>query len=135
VRLLSRIVRQGLDAATCKLFLVGGVPIPASLRTMYVVQQINQAEQAYVPQRYGGTITLFHGKDLSETDPNLGWNGLADRLDNFEIGDGGLRSRRDIMNEPLVGLLAKQLESCLEAGRSGLKQDQSVTRPVAEPAL
>ena len=131
---MSRIVRQGLHTATCRLFLAAGMPIPANLRTMYVVHQINQAEQAYVPQPYAGTITLFRGKDLSETDPSLGWNGLACRLENFEIGDGGLRSRRDIMNEPLVGLLAKQLETCLERGGASAKQDQSVTRPVAEPA-
>jgi amino acid adenylation domain-containing protein len=139
-RLLNRMVRQGLHWATCKLFLRAGVPIPATLRTMYVVRMINQAEQNYIPQPYAGTITLFRGKGLYENDLNMGWDGLADHLQIFELGDGGLRSRRDIMNEPLVSQLAKQLSGCLSGTKKAVEQPDSethslpVTLPVSEPA-
>jgi hypothetical protein len=50
----------------------------------------------------------------------MGWEGLAANLEVSEIGDGGLRSRRDIMNEPLVGTLAKQLDASIaKANTSG----------------
>jgi amino acid adenylation domain-containing protein len=139
LRLLNRMVRQGLHWTTCKLFLLAGVPIPATLRTMYVVRMINRAEQNYVPQPYAGTITLFRGKGLYENDLNMGWDGLANDLQILELGDGGLRSRRDIMNEPLVSQLAKQLSECLN-GTEEVEQPNSqlhsmtVTLPVSEPA-
>jgi len=115
-RLLSlvRSLRSWLHITTCRAFLNCGLRVPQALRTMYVVRMINQAEEQYTPSRYAGTVSLFRGKGLYEDDPDMGWQGLAARLENFQIGDGGLRSRRDIMNEPLVGLLAKQLRTCFE---------------------
>ena len=64
----------------------------------------------------------------------MGWDGLAEHLENHEIGDGGLRSRRDIMNEPLVGLLARQLKACMANAGSVGKQDSVVGRAAALPA-
>jgi amino acid adenylation domain-containing protein len=113
VRSLSRVLRSWLHMTTCRAFLGLGLKVPQSLRTMYVVRMINQAEQNYSPRQYPGTLTLFRGRGLYENDPLMGWDGLAATLETYEIGDGGLRSRRDIMNEPLVGLLAKQLSDCL----------------------
>jgi thioesterase domain-containing protein len=113
LRSLSRVLRSGLHMTTCRAFLRLGLKVPQSLRTMYVVRMINQAEQNYAPRQYPGTLTLFRGRGLYENDPLMGWDGLAATLETYEIGDGGLRSRRDIMNEPLVGLLAKQLGDCL----------------------
>ena len=110
----GRRFRSWLHITTCRLFLSLGLRVPQSLRTMYVVRMINEAEKQYAPQFYPGTLSLFRGKGLYEEDSDMGWSGLAKRLENFEIGDGGLRSRRDIMNEPLVGALAKQLAICLE---------------------
>jgi thioesterase domain-containing protein len=112
-RSLVRTLRSRLHMGTCELFLAVGLPIPQSLRTMYVVRMINATESKYAPKPYSGAITLFRGRGLYEDDPNMGWEGLAATLENYEIGSGGLRSRRDIMNEPLVGLLAAQLEACM----------------------
>lgn len=112
-RALVRSLRSRLHMGTCELFLALGLPIPQSLRTMYVVRMINATESTYAPKPYAGTITLFRGRGLYEDDPNMGWEGLAEALENYEIGSGGLRSRRDIMNEPLVGLLAAQLDACM----------------------
>jgi thioesterase domain-containing protein len=139
LRLLNRMVRQTLHQTTCKLFIAAGVPIPATLRTMYVVRMINQAEQRYIPQPYPEIITLFRGKGLYENDLNMGWDQLA-KLQIFELGDGSLRSRRDIMNEPLVSLLAKQLCECLSHTSDEVELSKSetakvpVTLPVSEPA-
>jgi hypothetical protein len=110
--------------ATCQLFLAMGIPIPQNLRTMYVVRMINATEMQYAPKPYAGTIALFRGRGLYEDDPNMGWDGLAETLENYEVGDGGLRSRRDIMNEPLVGLLAQQLSRCIVNGDLS-KQEQT----------
>jgi amino acid adenylation domain-containing protein len=112
-RALVRTLRSRLHMGTCELFLALGLPILQSLRTMYVVRMINATESNYAPNPYAGTITLFRGRGLYEDDPNMGWEGLAATLENYEIGSGGLRSRRDIMNEPLVGLLAAQLDACM----------------------
>jgi hypothetical protein len=103
--------------ATCQLFLAMGLAIPQNLRTMYVVRMISATESQYVPKPYAGTIALFRGRGLYEDDPNMGWDGLAETLENYEVGDGGLRSRRDIMNEPIVGLLAQQLSQCIANGK------------------
>lgn len=111
----SRSVRSRLHMAACRLFLTMGLPIPQTLRTMYVVRMINATESRYAPKPYAGVVTLFRGKGLYEDDRSMGWEGLAESIESHEIGDGGLRTRRDIMNEPLVGLLAQRLDACIAA--------------------
>jgi hypothetical protein len=44
----------------------------------------------------------------------MGWTGLAQALEQHEIAGGQHRSRRDILDEPKVQLLAHQLATCLE---------------------
>jgi thioesterase domain-containing protein len=111
---LIRTIRSRIHMTACKLFVRLGLKIPQTLRTMYVVRMIQQAEQDYLPQPYPGSLILFRGRGLYENDPNMGWDGLAPNLENHEIGDNGLRTRRDIMNEPLVGSLANELRACLD---------------------
>lgn len=120
--------------ATCRSFLAVGFPIPQALRTMYVVRMINATESRYAPKRYDGVLTLFRGKGLYEDDRNMGWDGLAEAIEHHEIGDGGLRSRRDIMNEPLVGLLAQELQACMLAANTSRIQEQLAASRVAVPA-
>ena len=130
-RALVRSLRSRLHMGTCELFLAVGLPIPQSLRTMYVVRMINATEARYAPKPYAGTITLFRGRGLYEDDPNMGWDGLAATLENYEIGSGGLRSRRDIMNEPLVGMLAAQLDACMANATSDNQKIKSGDSRVA----
>ena len=122
---LTRPVSSKVRMNTVRFFLSLGLPIPQALRTMYVMRMLGQAEENYAPGHYDGTLILFRGQGLYENDPNMGWDGLAENFENYEIGDGGLRSRRDLMNEPLVGLLAKQLSACLGRARDG---DASASR-------
>jgi hypothetical protein len=85
---------------------------------MYVVRMISQAEQTYVPKKYQGTLTLFRGRGLYEADPNMGWDGLAEHLENHEIGEYATESRRDIMNEPLVETLARKLSEVIQRSQA-----------------
>ena len=126
----SGLVRARMHLAICHLFPAAGLKIPQTMRTMYIVRMLQAAETRYAPKKYAGRIVLFRGGGLEEhTDgSNMGWDGLADVLENHEIGDGGLRSRRDIMNEPLVGLLATELRACLEKARDSEPVEWHTTR-------
>ena len=86
-----------------------GHRLPPSMRTMYVMETLGDAERVYKPRPYAGKLILFHGQEALEFGPNLGWDGLAESFEHCLIGDGNLDSRRDIMNEPLVGTLAAHL--------------------------
>ena len=90
-----------------------GRPIPPEFRTEYVAESLGKAEKMYRPKRYAGKLTLFHGGEAKEFGPNLGWDGLAEKFEHYVIGDGNLGSRRDILNEPLVGITAGTLAGCL----------------------
>ena len=105
--------------------------IPPGMRTMYVAQTLGRAEQDYKPQPYPGPIVLLYGRGSEEEEfgPNLGWDGLAYRFEHRLIGNEILDNRRDIMNDPLVGITAKELAPYLNAqhGASLPHQSKNVT--------
>ena len=107
-------VKVRSESLICRCFLAAGKPVPGKLRRMYVHRMTGAAEREYMPSFYPGPITLVRGKGLYDDDPEMGWSGLADYLEVHEIAGGEHRSRRDILNEPIVGLLAQQLAICLE---------------------
>jgi len=111
---LRRRTRLKVNALICRAFLSVGAAVPQAVRTMYVVRMITRAEQSYRPQTYPGSLVLFRGRGLYENDPHMGWDGLAESLENHEIGKDETQSRRDIMNEPLVQLLADKLTEVIE---------------------
>ena len=84
---------------------------------MYVTQMLTWAEEKFAPKPYAGSLVLFYGEGTLDFGPNLGWDGLAEHFDHCVIGDGVLDSRRDIMNEPLVGATAKKLAPYLNGKR------------------
>jgi pimeloyl-ACP methyl ester carboxylesterase len=92
-----------------------GLHIPPGMRTMYVMEMLGSAEQYYCPKPYGGALVLFFGPGTLDFGPNLGWDGLAERFEHCVIGKGVLDSRRDIMNEPLVGITAAKLAPYLDS--------------------
>ena len=92
-----------------------GLHIPPGMRTMYVVRMLGRAEQNYRPKPYPGSIVLFFGPGTLDFGPNLGWDGLAEQFEYCVIGAGVLDSRRDIMNDPLVGITATKLAPYLKA--------------------
>src|SRR5260370_36391668 len=88
-----------------------------SARTLDVEEAFLLALRNYVPQPYGGDSTLFRAKDelCSHADPTLGWGELIKgRLEILEIsGD-----HDTILHEPHIGMLARVLNSCLDAVQS-----------------
>ncbi|MDB6100267.1 MAG: hypothetical protein JWO52_266 [Gammaproteobacteria bacterium] len=119
IRTLYRHLQTWLHVATCNTLLGLGVKIPQAMRTTFVTRMIYRAQLAYVPKPYPGKLTMFRGRGLYANDPNMGWDGLAESLENCEIGDTPQGHRRVMFNEPVVGLLARLLTSHLEAARSG----------------
>ncbi|HEY6390560.1 MAG TPA: amino acid adenylation domain-containing protein [Bryobacteraceae bacterium] len=85
-----------------------------SARTLDVEEAFLLALRNYVPETYGGDASLFRAKDelCSYSDPTLGWGSVVKgRLEILEIsGD-----HDTILHEPHIGMLARVLNSCLDA--------------------
>ena len=77
-------------------------------------EMLGSAEQHYCPKPYRGSVVLFFGQGTLDFGPNLGWDGLAERFEHCIIGDEVLDSRRDILNQPLVGITASKLAPFLD---------------------
>ena len=97
----------------CHLFLSVGRRVPLKLRMFYVEQMLSRAEWQYVPRFYPGNLHIFRSRGVYDADPCLGWNGLSECVIQHVIGDAETSSRREIMMEPLVAPLAKELNFIL----------------------
>jgi hypothetical protein len=64
-------------------------------------------------------LICFHGSNLTEFGPDLGWGAFATRLEHHVIGDGDFSCRRDLFYEPLVEQTAGELDACLDAAIGG----------------
>jgi thioesterase domain-containing protein len=88
------------------------------------------ALRRYNPQPYDGAAILFRAKNelVRYPDPNLGWGALI---------KGGLEIREisgdhdTILYEPHIGMLARVLDSCLEAAHGGQPQTVTTSRQTA----
>jgi len=110
-RKLRRKLRPRLYFAACRAFVQLGLKVPQAMRNEYVALALLQAERAYKPAPYPASVTLFQGRGLYESDPDMGWTGLAAMIESVEISDGRDQNlRRDIMDPPLVTLLAEKLK-------------------------
>ncbi len=112
---------------TYQAFFKLGLRIPPGMRTMYVTETLGHAELMYRPKPYGGAMALFFGLGTLDFGPNLGWDGLAEEFHHHVVGDGGLDSRRDIMNEPLVVITAKKLAAYLNRTDGALLREASLS--------
>ena len=110
--------KPAVRRSTYRVLLGLGLRIPPSMRTMHVVQNLFRSEQNYKPKPYQGSMVLFYGPGSVEFGSNLGWDGLANQFEHCVIGDEVVAYRRDIMNDPLVGITAKELAPYL-AGQRG----------------
>ena len=97
----------------CRLLLSLGRRVPLKLRAFYVEQMLSRAEWQYVPRFYPGDLHIFRSRGVYDSDPCLGWNGLCECVIQHVIGDTETSSRREIMTEPLVATLAKELNFLL----------------------
>jgi amino acid adenylation domain-containing protein len=101
----------------CRAYLALGGRVPLVLRTTFVDQMLRQAEWQYRPRFYPGSLRLFRGRGLYDKDPSMGWDGLAGHVHHIVIGDSETRLRRDIMDEPLVDLLANEFRAAMAEER------------------
>jgi hypothetical protein len=92
-----------------------GLRVPPEKRSEYVGTMLYRAEHLYTPKPYPGTLICFHGSNLTEFGPDLGWEPFATRLEHHVIGDGDFSCRRDLFYEPLVEQTARELNVCLDA--------------------
>jgi amino acid adenylation domain-containing protein len=117
----------GLRKITYSVLFQLGLRIPPDMRMMYVTETLGEAELNYRPKAYGGTVTLFYGLGTLDFGPNLGWDGLAAQFQHHIVGDGELDSRRDIMNEPLVGITAMRLSPYLNQRDGALLREATLS--------
>jgi thioesterase domain-containing protein len=80
-------------------------------------QAVNEAVKCYVPQYYSGQVLLFRSKmgyrrpEMRMANPLMGWEKIArGGLDAYEIPGNHI----NIVREPSVELLGKQMEACLD---------------------
>jgi len=130
---IRRKLRPRLYFAACLAFVRLGLKVPQAMRTEYVGLALLHAEKTYTPRFFPGTITLFRGRGLYDTDPAMGWTGLATTIVDVEISDGSEQSlRREIMGAPLVKQLADKLAIAMDANHerttSELFSRKAVTR-------
>jgi amino acid adenylation domain-containing protein len=109
-----RSAKVSAQMGMCRAFTNLGKPVPQMLRTTYVDQMLRRAEWKYVPKSYPGSLHLFRGCGLYDNDPQMGWGGLADELYDHIIGRAVTHRRREIMTEPLVSELARELRCALQ---------------------
>jgi thioesterase domain-containing protein len=93
------------------------------------------AENHYRVQAYSGKILLFRASDKGLRgleDPTGGWHKYAaGGIEVHEIdGDHG-----DILNEPNVESLARELRDCLERTQSEQSSRVSTSEPLPQPDL
>ena len=70
----------------------------------------DRAEFTYQPQEYDGAVALFRGRGIYDHDPEMGWAGLVKSgVEIHYIGDTQQGARLEIVNEPLVQELARDL--------------------------
>jgi amino acid adenylation domain-containing protein len=95
-----------------KLFLVVGKNVPDSFARRYTGDSLYLLQCKYRPQAYQGDMVVFRSPDIYP-DPYLGWQALTTgQIKTIDI-PGEHETRRDIMNDPYVQYLAKELEGLL----------------------
>jgi len=122
------LLRRDAEAQACGMLLGMGLRVPPVMRTNYVAETLERIEKKYKPKPYPGSIVLFYGRGTNMFGPDLGWEGLAAAFEHHVIGDDVLDNRRDIMNEPLVGITAKELATYLDAGSGNLLSHAALTK-------
>ncbi len=108
-RLANNVVRT-VKGLACSFLSAIHVKVPQAWRELHIAQALLNAEKAYRPAFYAGRLVIFRGAGLYDHDPDLGWGTLSAEIESRAIGVGtNQQSHREIMNEPLVQELAREL--------------------------
>ena len=95
-----------------------GRPLPALLQN---IEELNfAAVKDYLPRVYSGNVTLFLATDLTaDYDLHDGWRELVTgEIDTREIPGNHI----NIIKEPHVDALAKELRACLDKVQEGMSE-------------
>jgi amino acid adenylation domain-containing protein len=99
----------------CRALNAVGVPVPQKWRELYIVRSLTAAEKKYSPRFFDGKLVIFRGGGLYDHDPGMGWSKLASEVEDCVIGSAAeQRTRRDILNEPLVQKVAAELRRLID---------------------
>ncbi len=88
-----------------------GKLLPHALQYYHALKLSSQLASSYLPSVYAGKSILFRSSaGVGDTNSDLGWNSLfAEGLEVYTLPGHLL----DVLNEPSVRILAKQLENCI----------------------
>ncbi len=115
---LQRLRNHGfstLHKLACRCFVAAGIKVPQQWRQLHIARVLRQAEEHYSPVFYPGKLVIFRGGGLYDHDPGLGWGSLAADVEDYVIGTAAeQKTRRDIMNPPLVHVVAARLSACMD---------------------
>jgi thioesterase domain-containing protein len=131
--------RTALHRIGCRAVNAVGVPVPQKWRELYIVRSLTAAEKNYQPRFLDGKLVIFRGGGLYDHDPGMGWSKLASEIEDCVIGTAAeQRTRRDILNEPLVEKVAAQLmrsidETCIKAEKRRTVTAETPMRVQSEP--
>ena len=103
-----------------------GIPVPQEWRELYIVRSLTVAERNYVPKFLDGRLVIFRGAGIYDHDPGMGWSKMAEEVEDYVIGAAAQqKTRRDILNEPLVELVAAQLKKSMYENRTQTEKPRS----------
>ncbi len=97
----------------CNLYFLFKQKIPERIARFYVGYLLYELQTNYKPKAYAGSMAIFRSPGLY-TEPTLGWKSFVQgEIKTFDIPGMHIR-RKEIMNEPFVQFLAKELKNCLD---------------------
>jgi amino acid adenylation domain-containing protein len=96
-----------------KLYLLRKQKAPETISRKYVAQSLEILQANYKPKPYEGSMVVFRSPGIFSKDSYLGWKSFVKgEIKTIDI-PGAHEWRRDILNEPHVQILAKELENVL----------------------
>jgi len=107
------LLRFKLYGLMFKLYFVCKQKVPGSIARRYTAESLYILQCKYKPKPYQGSMVIFRSPGIYDKDAYLGWKYFVKgEIKTFDI-PGEHKSRRDILNEPFVQSLAKELETFL----------------------
>jgi amino acid adenylation domain-containing protein len=112
-RMLLYILLSVFNAVVFEFCLFFRLKPPGLIARLYVARFNFQMQKKYYPEPYPGSMMIFRSPEIYK-EPYLGWKTfIKGDIKTFDI-PGKHKTRRDVMNEPHVQILAKELQNFLE---------------------
>ncbi|MGH7833764.1 MAG: non-ribosomal peptide synthetase, partial [Candidatus Binatia bacterium] len=111
-------ITKSYKRLACKIFLTMHWPLPAHLRTTYLMDIYTQAARTYSAQSYPGSITIFRGEKWTRHFESF-WKQLAGAGVNVHAVRG---DHMDLTQEPFVEIWASQLRATLQRAQETVSE-------------